>query len=298
MSIFSSLRTRIPAAMFKGAHFGSAGFPELTQVLVGRNDGYGYQPWERMLAVIEWNRRYLKCKTVFVEWNPPEDKELLSKRLTKIFPDVYCYIVKKEIHLELAGEKAKHFQEFYAKNAGIRRAKTKWIMVTNTDVIIGSDILNNVVNLHDYSLPRTRRVDIPFPQNHKTPSLMYMMDGRKYLKFRDVCSITSSAPGDCTIATRELWEKAGGYDENTGGKQVFCDCRGMLQLAHHGGELAWVGTHFHFDHPDSSSYGINEGNHGAKFNYEDGIPYKNNDTWGLKGINEKEIGDRIFECSI
>ena len=295
MSIFTTLRTKIPRAMLRGAWFGSSGFTGLTQILVGRNDGYGEQPWERMLSVIEWNRRFLKCETVFIEWNPPEDRPLYSPELVKLFPDIYCYIMSKEIHLELAGEKAKPFQEFYAKNAGIRRARTKWVMVTNTDIIIGPDVLNHVKDLHDLSLPRTRRVDIPY--GGSTPSLWYMLDGRRYIRFRDVCSLLSSAPGDCTIATKELWEKVGGYDENTGGKQVFCDCRGMLQLAHYGGELKWVGTHFHFDHPGSSSYGHDPANHGEAFDYEAGIPYKNNDNWGLAGVNEKEIGERIWECS-
>jgi hypothetical protein len=289
--ILTSLRTRIPVAIAAGALSGTARFAGLTQVVTSRNDGYGLEPVEKLLAIVEWNRKWTKCETVFIEWNPPADRPFLSPLLTRRFHDVSCYIISPELHRQIAGSNTRPFLEYIAKNAGIRRATTDWIMVVNTDVILAPDCLLKIRKPKWDQILRTRRVD--FPWAGRCPSFFSILDSRKYLRFRGIGGPDCSAPGDCTIASKELWHHARGYDEALVDKRVLCDVRGMHQLVAHGGIVKWIGTHFHFDHPESTSQGVTS-DHGEIFDPKAGIPYHNPDSWGLADAVEEQIGERIW----
>lgn len=75
--------------------------PSVTAVVAGRNDDYMPDFAERLAATIDWNSRYLAQETIFVEWNPPADRELLSPRLVQRFPGLRGFVVSREIHQEL-----------------------------------------------------------------------------------------------------------------------------------------------------------------------------------------------------
>src|SRR5437899_3940861 len=57
--------------------------PSIAAVVVGRNDDYMPDFAQRLFATIEWNIRYLANEVVFVEWNPPRDRNLLSHELAQ-----------------------------------------------------------------------------------------------------------------------------------------------------------------------------------------------------------------------
>src|SRR5229473_1473492 len=59
--------------------------PSVTAVVVGRNDDYMPDFAFRLRATIAWNMKYLASEVIFVEWNPPPDRDLLSIDLTKRF---------------------------------------------------------------------------------------------------------------------------------------------------------------------------------------------------------------------
>jgi hypothetical protein len=294
VSLLTSLRTRIPARIVAGRIFGSKSFPGLTQVLAGRNDGYGVQPLDKLMAVIKWNKRLTRCRTIFVEWNPPADTPLLSETLTRRFPDVKCYVVTPELHRKAADATSRSFLEYLAKNVGIRRAETDWVMAGNTDVILGPDCLLRLKGLEKQEVLRTRRVDIPW--EGRPPSFLSLLDGRRYLRFRVIGGPDCSAPGDCTIASHHLWHLCRGYDEAMLNRRVLCDVRGMFQLVAHSGQIKWIGTHFHFDHPESTSQSVTS-QHGEQFDPNEGIPYLNPASWGLADATERQIGERIWQLN-
>ncbi|HXM36609.1 MAG TPA: hypothetical protein VN920_15550, partial [Pyrinomonadaceae bacterium] len=102
--------------------------PTVTAVVVGRNDDYMPDFLERLRATIGWNSRYLAQETIFVEWNPPADRELLSPGLAKRFDSLRAYVVSPEIHLALCENSSVPLLEFHAKNVGIRRANSEWVV--------------------------------------------------------------------------------------------------------------------------------------------------------------------------
>ena len=129
------------------------------------------------------------------------------------------------------------------------------------------------------------------------PSFLYLLDGRRYLRFRVIGEPNCSAPGDFSIVSKQLWHRAGGYDEALANHRFLADVRGMWQLMAHGARLRWIGTHFHFDHSESTSHGVVASTHGESFDPNAGIPYENPESWGLAGAREELIGERIWRLA-
>src|SRR6266478_2100383 len=71
--------------------------PSITAVVVGRNDDYMSDFALRLRATIAWNMKYLADEVIFVEWNPPTGRELLSIELVKQFDKLRAYVVPPEI---------------------------------------------------------------------------------------------------------------------------------------------------------------------------------------------------------
>src|ERR687883_1324633 len=72
--------------------------PGVTAVVVGRNDDYMPDFRQRLEATVRWNHEHLADEVIFVEWNPPPERDLLAKELTRKFPFVRAYVVPPEIH--------------------------------------------------------------------------------------------------------------------------------------------------------------------------------------------------------
>src|SRR5258708_2038227 len=102
--------------------------PSLHAVVVGRNHVYLSNFALRFEATIAWNIKYLATEVVFVEWNPPADRELLSIRLAQLFTSLRAYVVHREIHQAICENPRIQLLEYHAKNVGIRRANTDWIV--------------------------------------------------------------------------------------------------------------------------------------------------------------------------
>src|SRR3977135_1846105 len=93
--------------------------PSITAVVVGRNDDYMADFRERLYATIDWNIRHLIDEVIFVEWNPPSDRELLAYGLTEKFPSVRVYVVPPEIHQAINRNPHLQLLEYHAKNVGL-----------------------------------------------------------------------------------------------------------------------------------------------------------------------------------
>src|SRR5260370_42671813 len=59
--------------------------PSITDVVVGRNDVFMSDFADRLRATIAWDSNYMVQEVVFVEGNPPGDREVLSMGLVNQF---------------------------------------------------------------------------------------------------------------------------------------------------------------------------------------------------------------------
>lgn len=271
-------------------------------VVTGKNDNYGGHFDQRLELTLKYNVKKFKeagidAEIVFVEWNPISGTPLLSEKVATMFDNVKCYVVEKEEHDIIAGPNTyMTFLEFFAKNVGIRRASGDYVVCTNADVFYGNEVFDKIANteLDKNIIYRTRRDDIRF---HKLESLTE--EGFKNAKFRTNPLNGKpyvDASGDFTMASKELFEKLNGYDENMRFVKIHKDSR-ILFSALHNSEIDYVnlGVMYHIDHEGSAvgttgkltDYRPTNGPYHWKYVLD--LPYKNRHFWGMS----REIVDEI-----
>ena len=263
--------------------------PRFAAVNVGRNDDYMADFRERLLATIAWNVKYLISEFIFVEWNPPADRELLSPGLTEKFDCVRAYVVPAEVHQRICQNRNINLLEYHAKNVGIRRALSPWILSTNADAAIGLDSVNRLLNseLDQNELWTAERCDIPWRENSQTEIGLLGS-----LRFRRINPYVDLGTGEFCLASRELWHRARGFDEHLVRHRYGCDIRGTAQMVELGGRIRRAGSVLHLTHPTSCSESIQP--HHGETATPDGVPYQNSDDWGLGNFKEVEIAERVW----
>jgi hypothetical protein len=116
--------------------------PELSVVMVGRNDGYGgdfsglMQTSLKTLAVGEMLTG-IPLEAIVVEWNPPPGKPSIADLVPAERPSVVRVItVPPEHHEGLVNPGNLPLFEYLGKNVGARRAEAGKVLITNPDIII------------------------------------------------------------------------------------------------------------------------------------------------------------------
>jgi hypothetical protein len=263
--------------------------PQVAAVVVGRNDDYMSDFRERLYATIEWNIRYLVNEVVFVEWNPPADRELLAHELTRRFDCLRAFVVAPEIHQCICENPNVKLLEYHAKNVGIRRAESPFIMVTNADAAVGLDTVNTLMSASlDPEVAWTaERVDISWREDQQDE--IGVVDSMRY---RRVIPYNRMGTGEFCLAAKELWHNIRGYDELMVKHRIGCDVRGTAQMLAHGATIKKAGTVLHLAHPTSCTENI-QPHHGEMATIE-GVPYHNPDGWGLGNRRQVQLAERIW----
>ncbi|MGA3242111.1 MAG: hypothetical protein ABSG03_38145 [Bryobacteraceae bacterium] len=123
--------------------------PYLSVVATARNDDHGANLLRRIQifvnALAEQARRYqLPVELVLVDWNPPPEKPPLAEALR--WPDAgpcrfRVLTVGPELHRRYRHYEALPLYQMIAKNAGIRRAEGEFILATNIDILLSSELM-------------------------------------------------------------------------------------------------------------------------------------------------------------
>jgi hypothetical protein len=266
--------------------------PSITAVIVGRNDDYMADFRERLYATIDWNTRYLIDDVIFVEWNPPPERELLAYGLTEKFKMLRAYVVPPEIHQAINRNPHLQLLEYHAKNVGVRRALTPWILTTNADAALGMNTINRILDtrLDPNVVWTAERTDIRWDENKQHHlSLMASLRYDRFLPYDRL------GTGEFALASRHLWERTRGYDESLVKHKIGCDVRGITQMLAHGAQISKAGTVLHLKHPTSCVEGVRPF-HGETATLE-GVPYQNGDDWGLGTAREEQLADRVWRLT-
>ena len=263
--------------------------PTVGAVVVGRNDDYMSDFAQRLRATIDWNVNYLASEVVFVEWNPPADRELLSLDLAKQFKCLRAYVVAPEIHESLSKNERVPLLEFHAKNVGIRRARSEWIVATNADAAFGPDTVRKILhtNLSENIVWSAQRIDIPWREGREG-----QIKPADCLRYRRVIPYHPLGTGEFAFAGKRLWERAGGYDESLVRHRIGVDKRGIAQMIAHGATTERAGIVYHLAHPTSCTEAVQD--HHGEWATLEGVPYENDPHWGLADRKEIEIAERVW----
>jgi hypothetical protein len=124
--------------------------PYLSVVAASRNDDHGGDPLRRTQIFIncfarQCEKHRLPAELILVDWNPVPDRPGLAAVLQLPPASAYCtarvITVPASLHARIKyGDKLAFFQ-MIAKNAGIRRARGRFVLATNIDIIFSDELM-------------------------------------------------------------------------------------------------------------------------------------------------------------
>jgi hypothetical protein len=144
--------------------------PYLSIVVTTRNDDHGGDPLKRLQAFVnafdeQARRTGLDAEVIVVEWNPPSERPTVGTLLR--LPDpcwcTYRFVeVPPELHAGLRHADVLPLFQMIAKNVGIRRARGRFVLSTNIDIIFSMELVEHLASrpLQPGYLYRVDRHDI------------------------------------------------------------------------------------------------------------------------------------------
>jgi len=123
--------------------------PYLSLVVTARNDDHGGNLLGRMQIFVDgWlaqaRRHNIPSELIIVEWNPPGDRPPLAEALQ--WPvnsgpcDVRIITVPPEVHSRFEHGPNLPLYQMIGKNVGIRRARGRFILATNIDILFSDEL--------------------------------------------------------------------------------------------------------------------------------------------------------------
>jgi hypothetical protein len=144
-----------------------ANMTKLSIVWASRDDDYANGVNNRLLRSIQTvqeSARALKIELdlVVVDWNSPDGRGLRAFFESNGVSGIRIIEVPNESVQRHPHHTGKHFEEYLAKNIGIRRALGDQIAVVNSDVVLSKDLLRLCVdrNFLEDSFLRADRLDV------------------------------------------------------------------------------------------------------------------------------------------
>jgi hypothetical protein len=200
--------------------------PYLSIVLTGRNDNFGGDFTERFLRALRFNHRFLSeagvaHEFVLVEWRPLPEKPFLATVVEDACPGLVpehltSFVVDPEYHEAFSLNPRVAFQEFIAKNVGVRRARGRFVLTTNTDIYLGRELVQMFArgDLQERVLYRCVRVDLKNGMDVRDITWDVLEDARNVEianNIRPPCY--TNASGDFLLLDRCTYHALGGFNE-------------------------------------------------------------------------------------
>ncbi|QPJ65330.1 MAG: hypothetical protein G3M78_07975 [Candidatus Nitrohelix vancouverensis] len=269
---------------------------DLSIVVVGRNDDHGIGFFDRMVACMEFNRKNLlqagvNAEFIFVDWAYDPGKPLFAQLLRDKLPWWHTAIAVHPDWQERLKENPRlAFLEFFAKNVGIRRARSEFILATNCDIFFSKDLVRFLGRgkwLED-CLYRSVRIDLLSAVGIDKIDYGILERPESVSFVRYPCPpYYDHASGDMQFMSRKLWFQVGGYNERVRFSKIHKDSNlcACVELKHQV-PLKLVGSVYHFDH--EMSYNENRlpfgprnetAPYGPDWDWE--VSYENPPHWGL-----------------
>lgn len=114
----------------------------------------------------QWRDPGPRAELVLVEWNPPPDRPSLAEALS--WPrsagiSWRIVHVPSDLHDRYEGGSGVPLLQMIAKNAAIRRARGRWVLATNVDVLLSNELAAHLrgSSLDALGWYRTDRFDVP-----------------------------------------------------------------------------------------------------------------------------------------
>jgi FkbM family methyltransferase len=200
--------------------------PYVSIIITGRNDDFGGNFNDRLFRALEFNHHHLtergiSHEFVFVEWRPITGKPWLADVLADRYPALVphaltTYVVDLAYHDAYSLNPKLQFQEFIAKNIGIRRCRGRFILTTNTDIYFGRGVLEFLQeqSLQPRVLYRVPRIDLKDHIDCDGLDWAVLEDERNYDRINHIVPpCYTNASGDFLLLDRESYFALHGFNE-------------------------------------------------------------------------------------
>ena len=285
--------------------------PVLSIVVTGRNDQYGGDFNERFFTALRFNHeqlasRGIACEVILVEWNPVPGQPYLAELVAREFAALPAgtlrrYVVAPEYHVALTQNPQLGYLEYVAKNVGIRRAAAPFVLVTNTDVLLGRRVADALAGgLPAGTIFRAPRYDIKLGIDQSHLTLSALEDPANYVR-QPVLKppLFNGGSGDFVLADRDTWHRLRGYNEVYRAARVAIDLNLLVKAHGAGYPIADIGGPvYHINHVGSlrMSKGLyrdtpTETPWGNLRWHSRHVAYQNPDGWGLSEAPVRQLSD-------
>jgi len=280
--------------------------PTLSVILTGRNDGYGGDFLARAITAIRFNHAALTSSGItyellLVEWAPLPDRPLLSELIEQAVPDVRpqltTLLVDAEYQEALTLNPRLAYLEYLAKNVGVRRARGRYLLATNADVLLGRAVLAQIAEgLPDEGVYRAPRIDLTLGLEQSGISWDVLENPANHWRARELRPpLYSGGTGDFLLAARDTFHRLRGFNEIYRLARVGVDYNFLVKAYSCGVAIHLMGgSVYHLNHAGSfritraqyadSAAAAPWGNQRWHSRY---VSYENPESWGL--INAPQV---------
>lgn len=284
--------------------------PYVTFVFTGRNDDFGGDFNGRFFRALRFNHERLSeagvpHDFVFVEWRPLADRGYLATVLAEQFSSaaglyLHSYVVDPAYHDALTLNPRLQFQEFLAKNVGIRRARGQFVLTTNTDIYLSRGVIDVFAAraLEDGVLYRAARHDLKGDIDPSFIDWDVLEDERNCeVENRIKPPLFTNASGDFLLLDRGTYHRLGGFNEIYRTAKIHMDGNFCIKAHASGVPLIDVGSPvYHVGrgtlHAQRRAYKSRPGDApwgDIRWNSE--IVYENPPAWGLRDAPVRALDD-------
>lgn len=145
--------------------------PYLSVIVTSRNDNHGGTLLRRMQTftnsfIRQCQRHGLSAELIIVEWNPPADRPPLAQALCWPADTSPCQVriieVPPEVHQRFPHAEALPLFQMIAKNVGFRRARGRFLLATNIDILFSDELMEFLAGhqLRSGAMYRIDRLDV------------------------------------------------------------------------------------------------------------------------------------------
>jgi hypothetical protein len=287
--------------------------PALSIVVTGRNDNYGGDFNERFFSALRFNyerltERGVACEVVLVEWNPIPDRPTLSELLVREFPDLAAnafrpFVVAPEYHAAFTQNPQLGYLEYVAKNVGIRRAASPFVLVTNTDVFIGREAVDAIATgqIAPGAIYRAARYDLKMGADRSHIAWDALEEPANHVR-RPVLQppLFTGGSGDFVLADRDTFNSLRGFNEVYRVARAGVDVNFLVKAHGAGVPIKDIGGPvYHVNHV--GSFRISKTLHaedrsnttwGRRWHCRD-VAYNNPDGWGLADAPSRQLANGV-----
>lgn len=285
--------------------------PSVSIVVTARHDNYGGDVRERILKPLQFNAARLSehgvaYEVVLVEWDPIPGRPLLSELLTTQLPDltkraIRRIVVAPEYQRALTQNPRAGYMEYLAKNVGIRRATSPFVLVSNIDILLGRTVVETLAagRLGTGIVYRSPRFDIKLGVDQNGLSWESLEDRANQVSGSPLRPpLFSHGSGDFLLADRDTFHRLRGFNEVYRVARAGID-QNFLAKAHGVGCPIQVidGPVYHVNHVGSFRISKTGQEHSSDTPWgrlgwpSRHVTYENPDGWGLGDAPSRQLPD-------